>query len=151
MSRGHTSSQNRTQVTSSSRLSMKAVPLVWDSVCVSLFYAIDTGSTGSGPVTRVTNWGLPVYPSALTQTLRLAMPLFVPSTPFSRRGSEGSHGSSRWTCHVGRRNRKNMGLHSSLVRDGQTSPHKPRLVVSHSTCPSLSPSPPAHTFIIGPR
>ena len=30
----------------------------------------------------------------------------------------------------------------SLVRDGQTSPHKPPLVVPHSTCPSLSPSPP---------
>ena len=38
----------------------------------------------------------------------------------------------------------------SLVRDGQTSPHKPRFVVPHSTCPSLSPSPPAHSFIIGP-
>jgi len=38
----------------------------------------------------------------------------------------------------------------SLVCDGQTSPHKPRLVVPHSTCPSLSPSPPAHSFIIGP-
>ncbi len=34
----------------------------------------------------------------------------------------------------------------SLVRDGQSSPHKPRLVVPHSTCPSLSPSPPAHSF-----
>jgi hypothetical protein len=30
----------------------------------------------------------------------------------------------------------------SLVRDGQTSPHMPQLVVPHSTCPSLSPSPP---------
>jgi hypothetical protein len=30
----------------------------------------------------------------------------------------------------------------SLVRDGQTSPHMPRLVVPHSTCPSLSPSRP---------
>jgi hypothetical protein len=30
----------------------------------------------------------------------------------------------------------------SLVRDGQTSLHKPRLVVSHRTCPPLSPSPP---------
>jgi len=38
----------------------------------------------------------------------------------------------------------------TLVRDGQTSPHKPRLVVPHSTCPSLSSSPPAHSFIIGP-
>jgi len=38
----------------------------------------------------------------------------------------------------------------SLVRDGQTSPHKPRLVVPHSKCPSLPPSPPAHSFIIGP-
>ena len=59
------------------------------------------------------------------------------------------------------------------VRDGQTSPHKPPLVVPHSTCPSLSPSPPrinamrrramshntcpplsssphAHSFVIGP-
>jgi len=33
---------------------------------------------------------------------------------------------------------------------GQTSPHKPLLVVPHSTCPSLSPSPPTHSFIIGP-
>ena len=38
----------------------------------------------------------------------------------------------------------------SLVHDGQTSPHKPLLVLPHSTCPSLSPSPPAHSFIIGP-
>jgi hypothetical protein len=37
----------------------------------------------------------------------------------------------------------------SLVRDGQTSPHRPRLVVSRSTCPSLSPSPHANSFVIG--
>jgi hypothetical protein len=30
----------------------------------------------------------------------------------------------------------------SLVRDGQTSPHRPRLVVSRSTCPPISPHPP---------
>ena len=36
---------------------------------------------------------------------------------------------------------------SSLVRDGQTSPHMPRLVVPHSTCPSLSPLPPTHTAL----
>jgi hypothetical protein len=35
------------------------------------------------------------------------------------------------------------------VRDGQTSPHRPRPVVSRSTCPPLSPSPNAHSFIIG--
>jgi hypothetical protein len=35
----------------------------------------------------------------------------------------------------------------SLVRDGQTSPHRPRLVVSRSTCPPLSPSPHANNFI----
>jgi hypothetical protein len=29
----------------------------------------------------------------------------------------------------------------SLVRGGQTSPHKPRLVVSHSTCPHQPPPP----------
>ena len=37
----------------------------------------------------------------------------------------------------------------SLVCDGQTSPHTPRLVVSHSTCPSLSSSPHAHSFVLG--
>jgi hypothetical protein len=41
-----------------------------------------------------------------------------------------------------------------LVRDGQTSPHslcghRPRLVVSRSTCPPLSPSPHANSFEIG--
>jgi hypothetical protein len=39
--------------------------------------------------------------------------------------------------------------HSLLVRDGQTSPHRPRLVVSRSTCPPLSPSPHASSFVIG--
>jgi hypothetical protein len=29
-------------------------------------------------------------------------------------------------------------------------PHRPRLVVSHSTCPPLSSSPNAHSFVIGP-
>jgi hypothetical protein len=38
----------------------------------------------------------------------------------------------------------------SLVCGGQPSPHKPRLVVSHSTCPPLSSSPDAHSFVIGP-
>ena len=33
---------------------------------------------------------------------------------------------------------------------GQTSPHQPRLVVSHTTCPPLSPSPHANSFVIGP-
>jgi hypothetical protein len=38
----------------------------------------------------------------------------------------------------------------SLVCGGQPSPHKPRLVVSHSTCPPLSSSPHAHIFVLGP-
>ena len=38
----------------------------------------------------------------------------------------------------------------SLVRDGQTSPHRSRLVVSHSTCPPLSSSTHANSFVIGP-
>jgi hypothetical protein len=37
----------------------------------------------------------------------------------------------------------------SLVRDGQTSPHRPRLVVSRSICPPLSPSPLANSFMTG--
>jgi hypothetical protein len=38
----------------------------------------------------------------------------------------------------------------SLVCGGQPSPHKPRLVVSHSTCPPLCSSPHAHSFVLGP-
>jgi hypothetical protein len=37
----------------------------------------------------------------------------------------------------------------SLVCGGQASPHMPRLVVSHSTCPPLSSSPHAHSFVLG--
>jgi hypothetical protein len=37
----------------------------------------------------------------------------------------------------------------SLVCGGQPSPHTPRLVVSHSTCPPLSSSPHAHSFVLG--
>jgi hypothetical protein len=37
----------------------------------------------------------------------------------------------------------------SLVCGGQPSPHKPRLVVSHSTCPPLFSSPHAHSFVLG--
>jgi hypothetical protein len=37
----------------------------------------------------------------------------------------------------------------SLVCGGQPSPHKPRLVVSHSTCPPLSSSPHAHSIVLG--
>ena len=35
------------------------------------------------------------------------------------------------------------------VCDGQTSPHRHRLVVSRSTCPPLSPSSHANSFVIG--
>jgi hypothetical protein len=37
----------------------------------------------------------------------------------------------------------------SLVPDEQTSPLRPRLVISRSTCPPLSPSPHANSFVIG--
>ncbi len=39
--------------------------------------------------------------------------------------------------------------HRSLVCGGQPSLHKPWLVVSHSTCPPLSSSPHAHSFVLG--
>jgi hypothetical protein len=38
----------------------------------------------------------------------------------------------------------------SLVRDGQPSPHRPRLVVSRSTCPPISPPPHVNSFVLGP-
>jgi len=37
----------------------------------------------------------------------------------------------------------------SLVCGGQTSPHKSRLVVSHSTCSPQSSSPHTHSFVLG--
>jgi hypothetical protein len=37
----------------------------------------------------------------------------------------------------------------SLVCGGQPSPHKSRLVVSHSTCPPLSSSPHTHSIVLG--
>jgi hypothetical protein len=37
----------------------------------------------------------------------------------------------------------------SLVCGGQPSPHKPLLVVSHSTCPPLSSSPHEYSFVFG--
>jgi hypothetical protein len=37
----------------------------------------------------------------------------------------------------------------SLVCGGQPSPHKPRIVVSHITCPPLSSSPHAQSFVLG--
>ena len=36
------------------------------------------------------------------------------------------------------------------MRDGQTSPHSPGLVVSRSTCPPISPPPHANSFVLGP-
>ena len=39
--------------------------------------------------------------------------------------------------------------HERDQRVGQTSPHKTRLVVFHSTCSPLSPSPQANSFVIG--
>ena len=63
-------------------------------------------------------------------------------------------------CHTSLRTRSPSSRHPpfthypfpprSLVCGGQPSPHKPRLVVSHSTCPPLSSSPHAHSFVIGP-
>jgi len=63
-------------------------------------------------------------------------------------------------CHTPPRTRSPSSRHPlfthypfpprSLVCGGQPSPHKPRLVVSHRTCPPLSSSPHAHSFVIGP-
>jgi hypothetical protein len=45
----------------------------------------------------------------------------------------------------------NSNKHTALlVRDGQTRPHRPRLVVSRSTCPPISPLPHANSFELGP-
>jgi hypothetical protein len=50
---------------------------------------------------------------------------------------------------VKKRNHGKSYTQRSLVRDGQIISHWPRLVVSHSTCPPISPSPPANSFVIG--
>jgi hypothetical protein len=90
----------------------------------------------------------------------------IEATPFSATSGElgsglgldlglGSHFSSHAPSHAPLQRlpfTQYSFLSRSLVHYGQTSPHKSRLVVPHSTCSSLSPSPPgpAQTFIIGP-
>ena len=46
---------------------------------------------------------------------------------------------------------KRIGFFCFPIKHVQPSPHKPepRLVVSHSTCPPLSSSPHAHSFVLG--
>jgi hypothetical protein len=41
-------------------------------------------------------------------------------------------------------------VRDDTVRDGQPSPHRPRLVVSRSTCPPISPPPHVNSFVLGP-
>ena len=53
----------------------KKKSIIINLVCVSLFYVIDTGSIR--PRARIPgepNWGLPIYPPPLAQTL--AMPIY---------------------------------------------------------------------------
>jgi hypothetical protein len=42
------------------------------------------------------------------------------------------------------------GTGTPAVCDGKTSPHRPRLVVSRSTCPPISPPTHANSFVLGP-
>ena len=61
-----------------------------------------------------------------------------------------SHSSSHWLPFFSLPSFHTLALfRRSLVFGGQPSPHKPRLVVSHSTCPPLSSSPHAHSFVLG--
>jgi len=61
----------------------------------------------------------------------------------------GAKGNIGHTAHTGQSPGQSPSPPRSLVRDGQTSPHRPLLVVPRSTCPPLFPSPHANTFIIG--
>ena len=72
-----------------------------NSVCVSLFYVIDTGSIGSR-THHVTGWGLPIYPPPfkLAQTLPTPKPCrSTPSligSPSRHRGSGKNLGHCLW-------------------------------------------------------
>ena len=81
-------------------------------------------------------------------------PLLLPS--FFHTISFGPHAASGWRIHCGvevtelsTNKQHSLSPPRSLVRDGQTGPHRPRLVVSRKPCPPLSPSPHASSFIIG--
>jgi hypothetical protein len=52
-------------------------------------------------------------------------------------------------CPAGADSAPHSEQNFSIVCGGQPSPHEPRLVVSHSTCPPLSSSPHAHSFVLG--
>ena len=68
------------------------------TVCVSLFYVIDTGSIGSRARHHVTGWGLPIYPSPLAQTLAMPTPS-RPTPSLIGRSFAGSWRIQRYTSN----------------------------------------------------
>ena len=85
-------------------------------------------------------WGVPyLLPWALNDTRK---------SPFrgkeQKKGAMGRSVPKRWA------QMDFSGSSRVPVRDEQTHPHRPRLVVSHSTCPPLSSPPHANSFVIGP-
>ena len=93
--------------------------------------------------TLSSSWSLHRHPpSSSSLSLSLSLPPFV----FSPLISSFLHFSPcSLSLHPPARRLRSLG------RDGQTSSHRPRLVVSRSTCPPLStpPSPHANSLVIG--
>jgi hypothetical protein len=129
------------------------------------------GGTGVPPWEHMAGWGsIPVvfFPGMAGHPCPPYVQRPFPSPRRTGRYGKGmisSHGARRlWVWdwihwHTSPRTRFPFSRHPpfthypspprSLVCGGQTSPHKPRLVVSHSTCPPLSSSPHAHSFVFG--
>jgi len=62
--RGRTGACSRSRTTTPTYYNGKDSPArepSWSALCVSLFYVIDTGSTGSRARHHVTSWGVPIY------------------------------------------------------------------------------------------
>jgi hypothetical protein len=103
----------------------------------------EPGKTGRHPVLK---YRVPHGPSKQSQTRNLTL-------SESQKEGEKKRSNARSLSHFPSSPPPSFSQSPSpprsLVRDGQTSPHRPQLVVSRSTCPPLSPSPHANSFVIG--
>jgi hypothetical protein len=59
-------------------------------------------------------------------------------------------GTAVINTHFPHAHKHTLSVMGRLVHTGQTSPHRPQLVVFRSTCPPISPPPHANSFVLGP-
>jgi hypothetical protein len=91
-------------------------------------------------------WLVPLVTQTLLSRTRPCLRVYCKTAKKNPRASPSTFQSTAAASMVTilfRSRSKNMSKEDLRLCYGQTSPHRPRLVVSRSTCPPLSPSPPS--------